>query len=82
MKAVAEKIINESYDGSGYEIDRYTLADKIVAALVAERLRCASLCLRVGSPEWSEDTNSGYELAAREIAEDIMGSVAASGHTP
>ena len=59
-----------------------TTDNEIAAAIYGERLRCASLCLRVGSPEWSEDTNSGYELAAREIAEDIMGSVTATGHTP
>ncbi|QWY83275.1 hypothetical protein [Rhizobium phage RHph_X2_25] len=49
-----------------------TTDNEIAAAIYAERLRCRDLCKRVGSPEWSEDTNSGYALAAREIAEGIM----------
>lgn len=43
----------------------------IAVAILNERRRCLDLCRRIGSPEWSDDTNSGYELAAREIAEDI-----------
>ncbi|MCW0235252.1 MAG: hypothetical protein OJJ21_16750 [Ferrovibrio sp.] len=33
MRDLAEKIVNESYDGTGYELDHYTLIDKIAAAL-------------------------------------------------
>lgn len=43
----------------------------IAESILAERRRYIELCRRAGSPEWSDDTNSGYELAAREIAEDI-----------
>lgn len=30
---IADQIVNESYDGSGYELDHNTLVDKIAAAL-------------------------------------------------
>lgn len=50
-----------------------TTDEEIARAIYGERKRCASLAKRSGSPEWSEDTNSGYELAAREIYEDILG---------
>lgn len=50
-----------------------TTDEEVARAIYSERRRCASIAKRSGSPEWSEDTNSGYELAAREIYEDILG---------
>lgn len=49
-----------------------TTDEEIARAIYSERKRCAALARRSGSPEWSDDTNSGYELAAREIYEDIL----------
>lgn len=48
-----------------------TTDNEIAAAIFNERQRCIALCKRVGSPDWCDATNDGYELAAREIAEDI-----------
>lgn len=50
-----------------------TTDEEIARAIYSERKRCAALARRSGSPEWSEDTSSGYELAAREIYEGILG---------
>lgn len=38
-------------------------------AVLEEAARVAEY--RCGSPEWSADTNSGYECAAKEISDDI-----------
>lgn len=43
--------------------------DLIRADALEEAARVAEY--RCGSPEWSNDTNSGYECAAKEIAADL-----------
>jgi hypothetical protein len=43
--------------------------DLIRAEALEEAARVAEY--RCGSPEWSNDTNSGYECAAKEIAADL-----------
>ena len=52
----------------------YTPEAKVAIDLIrAEALEEAAKCAeyRCGSPEWSNDTNSGYECAAKEIAAAI-----------
>lgn len=61
-----EKELNEAAD----ELERMAAAiDLIRAEVLEEAARVAEY--RCGSPEWSVDTNSGYDCAAKEIAAAI-----------
>jgi len=71
--ALVEKVadaIAKAWDEHGRVIDAATAAiDLIRAEALEEAARVAEY--RCGSPEWSNDTNSGYECAAKEIAADL-----------
>jgi hypothetical protein len=67
----------EKADSHAYEYQLTSswehLAEAAIDLIRAETLEEAAGVAeyRCGSPEWSNDTNSGYECAAKEIAADL-----------
>jgi hypothetical protein len=57
------------FEGQGITDTSNGVIDLIRAEVLEEAARVAEY--RCGSPEWSNDTNSGYECAAKEIAADL-----------
>jgi hypothetical protein len=62
-------IISMVFEGQGITDTSNGVIDLIRAEVLEEAARVAEY--RCGSPEWSNDTNSGYECAAKEIAADL-----------